>query len=492
MLLKIEKIYGLLIVYYSYCAKNFPFCTPILLFCIFPFLVKLLLSKNCCGLTNKSFGHPTHPYSQFSVTYYDVIRIIKDRMFMVLCTTLICLCRSQKKLYKCKSFFCRKKRVNRLNRCNMNEQIDSFNASRNCVFIDLNTTVITKMKALEESNSATYENKDCKKHPTLEITFPPLIEPRDLIVKPANGGKPPRAPNAFIIYRKIFVETAKDSGYHLPMTVISSMASKSWEDESEMVKSHYKRLASEAYKYRNELYPKLERRKKRSRWNIISFQPQPERQEQRQQPPNGFSNDFSKTPELATSSSDSSPVVDNFSPIFLSSPVEEGKGITDSGINERFDFHPSGEFDFQTEFYPTTISNNSFPVNNDAIPNMNEQFCFDHDNSSAVEQFSPSNHSNLPPIQQAVGSGFSNMNINDVNNNFIAYNQLLLENYNRFFLQNMMMKSIVSESSDNDNDNSILGASNNYPSVIINNDALGISQFSLDVPQYSNLSENSD
>jgi hypothetical protein len=59
------------------------------------------------------------------------------------------------------------------------------------------------------------------------------------------------------------------------MTVISSMASQSWEHENDVVKSEYKRLAREAFNIRCELLPKSinsSRRRKREKWNIISFE----------------------------------------------------------------------------------------------------------------------------------------------------------------------------------------------------------------------------
>ncbi|RIA83445.1 hypothetical protein C1645_786374 [Glomus cerebriforme] len=109
--------------------------------------------------------------------------------------------------------------------------------------------------------------------PFIKPPFPPLIDPKDLISKSIVGNKPNRAPNAFIIYRKMYVREARNEGYCFPMTVLSSMVSQSWEKEPEEVKSYYKKLAKEAFDYRNELYPKPEsKKKKRSNWNVISFE----------------------------------------------------------------------------------------------------------------------------------------------------------------------------------------------------------------------------
>ncbi|CAB4423541.1 unnamed protein product [Rhizophagus irregularis] len=107
--------------------------------------------------------------------------------------------------------------------------------------------------------------------PIIKVPFPPVIDPYDLIVKTKDGRIKSRAPNAFIIYHKIFIETARNEGYHLPITVISSMSSQSWEKESDEVKDEYKRIAKEAYEIRNEMLPKSQRKKKRGKWNIITF-----------------------------------------------------------------------------------------------------------------------------------------------------------------------------------------------------------------------------
>ncbi|CAG8514839.1 10218_t:CDS:2 [Acaulospora morrowiae] len=107
--------------------------------------------------------------------------------------------------------------------------------------------------------------------PFIKLPFPPMINPRDLITLNPDGREPSRAPNAFIIYRKLFIKTAKCEGYSLPMTVMSPMVSKSWKKEPEMVKKEYKRIAREAFLYRSEICPRPKRERKRKRWNIISF-----------------------------------------------------------------------------------------------------------------------------------------------------------------------------------------------------------------------------
>ena len=144
-----------------------------------------------------------------------------------------------------------------------------FNAcERACVFID--------------SSDPLYPNQviNGSSHPCFKPPFPPTINPRDLVAKQSSNGKiMARAPNAFIIYRKLCVETARSHGYYLPMTVISSMTSQSWEEESSDVKAEYKRIAQEANKYHREMYPKTGRRKKREKWNLVSFQPKSQTKE---------------------------------------------------------------------------------------------------------------------------------------------------------------------------------------------------------------------
>jgi hypothetical protein len=112
-------------------------------------------------------------------------------------------------------------------------------------------------------------------HPMISLPFPPTIEPKDLIVNkksPQPNGKQSRAPNAFIIYRKAFVKAAREQGYILPMTAISSMASAAWEQENETVKEAYKRIAKDAHKLVKEMFPKkTNQRKRKEKWNLVSF-----------------------------------------------------------------------------------------------------------------------------------------------------------------------------------------------------------------------------
>ncbi|CAG8468657.1 4674_t:CDS:2, partial [Acaulospora morrowiae] len=132
------------------------------------------------------------------------------------------------------------------------------NQSRACVFIDSSDPTLPN----QVINDA---------RPFIKLPFPPTIDPRDLITVLPDGRVPTRAPNAFIIYRRAFIEAARAEGYNLPMTVISSMTSQSWEQEPQFVKAEYRRLGKEAYNRRNEMCPDSNQRRKREKWNMVSF-----------------------------------------------------------------------------------------------------------------------------------------------------------------------------------------------------------------------------
>lgn len=132
------------------------------------------------------------------------------------------------------------------------------NQSRACVFIDSSDPSLPN----QVINDA---------RPFIKLPFPPTIDPRDLITILPDGRVPTRAPNAFIIYRRAFIEAARAEGYNLPMTVISSMTSQSWEQEPNFVKAEYRRLGKEAYNRRNEMCPDSNQRRKREKWNMVSF-----------------------------------------------------------------------------------------------------------------------------------------------------------------------------------------------------------------------------
>jgi hypothetical protein len=221
---------------------------------------------------------------------------------------------------------------------------------RACVFID-SSDPLCPNQVINGSN-----------HPCFKPPFPPTINPRDLIVKQSSNGKiMARAPNAFIIYRKLCVEAARSHGYYLPMTVISSMTSQSWEEESSDVKAEYKRIAQEANKYHREMFPKTGRRKKREKWNLVSFQPKSYLQE-----------DSSKTTNNANNKS------------IISSSSSKSKKF--STLNNKS--QSQSDITFQN-------SNNSINTTSETSKSVNPNSDFSHDNyremfgSKDIEQFQP-------------------------------------------------------------------------------------------------------
>ncbi|CAJ0746828.1 14445_t:CDS:1, partial [Entrophospora sp. SA101] len=142
------------------------------------------------------------------------------------------------------------------------------------------TTASSSPNILESDQTVNNDNKNKNNNhhhnvdslPQIKLPFPPVIDPSDLIhpSKPVTSisafdepHKPSRAPNAFIIYRKAFLGTVQADGYKLPMTVISTMVSKSWENEPQYVKDEYKKLAKEAFDCLNEMNPKPTKPNKR-------------------------------------------------------------------------------------------------------------------------------------------------------------------------------------------------------------------------------------
>ncbi|RIA89795.1 hypothetical protein C1645_771423 [Glomus cerebriforme] len=209
----------------------------------------------------------------------------------------------------------------------------SSQVSRSCVFIN--------------SNNPTIHNQVIDgTEPIIKLPFPPQIDPYDLIIKSQGGKIPSRSPNAFIIYRKVYIETARSDGYNLPMTVISSMASKNWERECEDVKEEYRRLAKEAFDARNEMLPKANRKRKRQKWNLVSF---------------GKSNRFHKNSQNSGKEITSSIEVNQPSPISSSETQSvDSNQPTKITNNEISSIIPSFE-QFNFDFAQYMIQNSEFP-----------------------------------------------------------------------------------------------------------------------------------
>lgn len=118
----------------------------------------------------------------------------------------------------------------------------------------------------------------------IKLPFPPRITSSDLVSNKKNGDMPTRSPNAFMIYRKVYVDELHNEGHYLPMTTASSLASASWKAEAESVKDEYKRLANEAKSRHLKLFSNKIPRKKRNRkirdnqntwYNIVPSPPSP-------------------------------------------------------------------------------------------------------------------------------------------------------------------------------------------------------------------------
>ncbi|GBB87284.1 hypothetical protein RclHR1_13720002 [Rhizophagus clarus] len=249
---------------------------------------------------------------------------------------------------------------------------------RACVFIDSSNPELPNQIMNHSS------------HPFIKPPFPPLIDPKDLLII-SKDNKPSRSPNAFIIYRKVFLKTTRDQGYFLPMTIVSSMASKSWDKESDEVRDYYKKLAKDAYKYRTEKFPKkVKRRRRKEPWNAnIAFQNDLH---------NTFFDNSNKTGNLS-----SSPEL--FLPTFSSSNLEQ-------------QIPEIPEIPIFNEYSSPSLSNNSSIISspeitlNDNIPEL-----LNHDNS---EQFNTQN-----TLNNNLGQ-FNNIDsYNQLYNNYISFNNNL-------------------------------------------------------------------
>src|SRR5436190_12183687 len=79
----------------------------------------------------------------------------------------------------------------------------------------------------------------------ITLPFPPIISASDII----NSRKPCRvtskSPNAFLIYRKAFLDYLSPLNHNLRMTDVSKLVSSHWKNESELVKDAYRKISQE-------------------------------------------------------------------------------------------------------------------------------------------------------------------------------------------------------------------------------------------------------
>ncbi|CAG8597095.1 422_t:CDS:2 [Ambispora gerdemannii] len=80
----------------------------------------------------------------------------------------------------------------------------------------------------------------------IQLPYPPTITPRECLTTKKNGEIPTKAPNSFLIYRRLFHEEIRGRGFCLQQRALSSIISRSWEKQSPQVKNTYKELARQA------------------------------------------------------------------------------------------------------------------------------------------------------------------------------------------------------------------------------------------------------
>ncbi|GBC05556.1 hypothetical protein RclHR1_00630003 [Rhizophagus clarus] len=243
--------------------------------------------------------------------------------------------------------------------------------SRACVFID-------------SSNPSMPSTVINGAQPFIRPPFPPAIKPEDLLRRSKDGSMS-KPPNAFIIYRKWFIETARSDGYFLPMTVISSMASQSWDQESEIVKAEYKRLGKEAFNLRNDMLPRNNKRRKREKWNIVKFDEEVKlelnlKKAKSKSPSEKISgNQYPLSPpeSLSTESSPTS------SPM-ISPDKESAHLMIPSPIRSTFDENLQDGTDGPTELNHWLSSSESSSISS---PENNDQYLLDLDSSDSTPTF---------------------------------------------------------------------------------------------------------
>ncbi|PKC73519.1 hypothetical protein RhiirA1_521555 [Rhizophagus irregularis] len=322
------------------------------------------------------------------------------------------------------------------------------NLSRACVFID------------SSNPSMPYQVIDSKIRPLIKIPFPPVIDPVDLIGQQSNTNNiPARAPNAFIIYRKAFIDAAHSDGYHLPMRIMSSMASQSWEQEPDMVKSEYRRLANEAFNLRNEMYPKSGCRRKRAKWNIVSFKNKNKTTKKRQKwnivsfdpkKSNSSSSQNKTETENEIKESVENEVQLNQLEIIqqIPSPIQSSSPSSTTTQNEDFisDFNnifssPEMNFDMMTNdtnlVYQNMIPSPELSITSSLSPELTEQFEYDLDFCYSEQSFGTGIFNQTEDFQQIKNDNhhFDNYYQNQEfdNNNIIFYS----DNNNNLFNENI-------------------------------------------------------
>ncbi|CAG8758231.1 14758_t:CDS:1, partial [Acaulospora morrowiae] len=83
--------------------------------------------------------------------------------------------------------------------------------------------------------------------PIIKLPWPPSITASDFLSR-RKPSQSLRSPNAFLVYRKAFLDQLSRSNHNLKMTDVSKLVSIYWKKESKCVKDAYKEIAQEVEK----------------------------------------------------------------------------------------------------------------------------------------------------------------------------------------------------------------------------------------------------
>jgi hypothetical protein len=79
----------------------------------------------------------------------------------------------------------------------------------------------------------------------IELPFPPSITATDIVNRRKPSKVKSKSPNAFLIYRKQFLDVLSNSKHNLRMTDVSKLVSRYWKSEPEQVKEEYRKIAQQ-------------------------------------------------------------------------------------------------------------------------------------------------------------------------------------------------------------------------------------------------------
>jgi hypothetical protein len=95
------------------------------------------------------------------------------------------------------------------------------------------------------------------------LPFPPIIRASDIVDRRKPSRFKSKSPNAFLIYRKAFLDQLNLQNHNLRMTDVSKLVSNYWKNEPENVKDAYRKIAQEVEVELNE------KRKKTVSYKIV-------------------------------------------------------------------------------------------------------------------------------------------------------------------------------------------------------------------------------